>query len=163
MYDKKIVGQLLQYLMIFLFIVYGPVIKAKSAEYEFVIADESYPYSVIQAGENFNFKFNKNPKDELIKLEAGYHVLQSVYQDASISRIDSKAYIRERARCYMVDSNFYSYTLCFLPNEFSQKKTDRLWGFVTKMPNWKWLLTRFLLPVIVIYAFFFYITRRSNS
>lgn len=91
MYTKKIVEQLLHYWMIFLWTVYCPVINAKSAEYEFIFAGERFPYSVIQAGENYNFKFNKNPKDELIKLEASYHVLQSVYQDASISRIDSKA------------------------------------------------------------------------
>lgn len=83
-------------------------------------------------------------------------MLQSVYKDSSINKTHSEAYIRERARCYVFDSNFYTYTLCFLPNDFSKGNEDRFWGFVTQMPNWKWLITRFLLPALLSFTLLFY-------
>lgn len=141
---------------------YCASISAKSAEFEYVSAKESYQYSVTQTGENYTFKFEKNPDGNTAKLKAGYHVLQSVYKDPSINKTYSESYIRERARCYVFDSNFHTYSLCFLPNEFSRKKKDRFWGFVTQMPNWKWLVTRFFLPVLLAFALLFYVTRRKN-
>ena len=91
----------------------------------------SYQYTVVQAGDNYNFKFNTAPMDNTTKLKAGYHVLQSVYKDSSINKTYSEHYIRERARCYVFDSTMHAYSLCFLPNDFNQKKKDRFWGFVT--------------------------------
>ncbi|WP_428353273.1 hypothetical protein [Methyloprofundus sp.] len=124
---------------------------------------ESYQYSVIQAGDNYNFKFTSSPIDNATKLKAGYHVLQSVYKDSSINKTHSESYIRERARCYVFDSNFHTYSLCFLPNDFNQNKKDRFWGFVTQVPNWKWLVTRFFLPLLLIYALIFYTVRRRKK
>lgn len=122
-----------------------------------------YPYSIVQAGDNYNFKFAASPPDNITKLKAGYHVLQSVYQDPTIYKTHSESYIRERARCYVFDSSMYTYSLCFLPNDFSVKNKGRFWGFVTQMPNWKWLLTRFFLPVLLVYVLVFYITRHRKK
>lgn len=164
MYAKKFMSlSLFHYSLLLLGSVYCSVISAQSIEFEFATGQEKYQYSVIQAGENFNFKFKKNLIDEKTMLKAGYHVLQSVYKDSSINKTYSEGYIRERARCFMVDSNFHTYTLCFLPNEFNQKNKDQLWGFVTQMPNWKWLVTRFFLPVLLIYVLFFYVFRRKDT
>lgn len=73
---------------------------AQTTEFTFVDNDaqsspQSYQYSVIQAGDNFNFKFDTVPEDNTTKLQAGYHVLQSVYKDSSINKIYSEHYIRE--------------------------------------------------------------------
>ena len=137
-------------------------------EFTFVDAEprkspESYQYSVIQAGDNYNFKFHRSPVDNATKLRAGYHVLQSVYQDSSINKTHSENYIRERARCFVFDSRFHTYSLCFLPNDFSLKDKGRFWGFVTQVPNWKWLLTRFFFPVLLIYGLVFYIAKRQKK
>lgn len=142
--------------------VYYSAISANTTVFEFVSAEESYPYSVVKTGENYNFKFNKKPVDDMTKLKAGRHVLLSIYEDASINKTHSASYIRERARCHVFDSHFYTYSLCFLPNEFNQKQEDHLWGFVTQMPNWKWLATRFFIPALLAFALFFYISRRQN-
>lgn len=141
---------------------------AQTTEFTFVDNDaqsspQSYQYSVIQAGDNFNFKFDTVPEDNTTKLQAGYHVLQSVYKDSSINKIYSEHYIRERARCYVFDSNMHTYSLCFLPNDFNQNKKDRFWGFVTQVPNWKWLVTHFFLPVLLVYGVVFYISRRRKA
>ena len=136
---------------------------------EFVFVDTSqkssvnYQYTVIQAGDNYNFKFHQSPPDNTSKLRAGYHVLQSIYQDRSIYKTHSESYIRERARCFVFDSRFYTYSLCFLPNDFSVKDKGRFWGFVTQVPNWKWLITRFFLPVLLVYGLVFYINRRRKA
>ena len=123
---------------------------------------ESYQYSVIQAVDNYNFKFHRSPVDNATKLRAGYHVLQSIYQDSSINKTHSESYIRERARCFVFDSRFHTYSLCFLPNDFILKDKGRFWGFVTQVPNWKWLVTRFFLPVLLIYGLVFYIAKRKK-
>ena len=145
--------------------VYCSAISASETAFTYVNAKESYPYTVVQTGENYTFKFNKNPAkngNNTAQLKAGYHVLQSIYKDSSIYKTYSEAYIRERARCYVFDSNFYTYSLCFLPNDFSQKNNDRFWGFTTQVPNWKWLVTRILLPVLLAFALFFYLTKRKD-
>ncbi len=146
----------------FIVTIYCSAISAKNNEFNFVTDKESYQYSVIQAGDNYNFKFKKNLVDEAIKLKAGHHVLQSVYKDSSINKKHTDAYIKERARCYVFDSSLHTYTLCFLPNEFSHNKKDQLRGFVTQLPNWKWLATRFLLPFVLIYALIFYFTKKRD-
>lgn len=123
----------------------------------------SYKYSIVQAGDNYNFKFATAPTENSSKLKAGYHVLQSVYKDSTINKTYSEHYIRERARCYVFDSSMYTYSLCFLPNDFNHNKKDRFWGFVTQMPNWKWLSTRFFIPLLLVYGVVFYITRRRKK
>ena len=146
----------------------SPAMSAQNTEFVFVDvasqgSSESYQYSVIQAGDNYNFKFHSSPGDNSGKLRAGYHVLQSVYQDSSINKTHSESYIRERARCFVFDSRFHTYSLCFLPNDFSLKDKGRFWGFVTQVPNWKWLVTRFFLPILLIYGLIFYIAKRKKK
>lgn len=136
---------------------YSSVTNAKNTEFVFQTAEESFHYSVIQTGENYTFKFKTNPNGNTEKLNAGYHVLQSIYKDNSINKKHTESYIRERARCFMFDSHFYTYSLCFLPNDFNKQKKDRFWGFVTQVPNGKWLLTRILLPVLLAFALLFYV------
>lgn len=122
------------------------------------------PYAVARTGDNYTFKFDQSPGDDATaKLAAGIQVLRDVYQDESIHDRYSESYIRERARCYLFDSRFYSYTLCFLPNEFTRDKTDRLRGFVTQMPNWKWLLTRFFLPAGLLFGLLFYFKNHRHA
>ncbi|WP_305908734.1 hypothetical protein Q9L42_009220 [Methylomarinum sp. Ch1-1] len=117
---------------------------------------ESYHYSVAPTGENYTFKFEGFPQDSVAKLAAGYQLLREIYQDDSIHRRYSQHYIRERARCYVFDSRFYTYSLCFLPNDFNRNESERFWGFVTRMPNAMWLASRILLPVALGFALFFY-------
>ena len=136
--------------------------KAQNSKFEMLIAGDSYQYSVIQAGDNFNFKFENNIPPENVKLRAGYLLLKSIYKDNSINKTYSEHYIRERARCYVFDSSLHTYSMCFLPNEFSSKSDDRLWGFVTQMPNWKWLMSRFFLPVLFAFGLFFYFSRKKH-
>ena len=167
MYENISTGHSFFYCMLFILgMAYCSAITANESEFIFVNSKESYQYSVIQTGENYTFKFNNNPAkngNNTVKLKAGYHVLQSVYKDSSIYKTYSEAYIRERARCYVFDSNFYTYSLCFLPNDFSNKDKDRFWGFTTQVPNWKWLVTRILFPVLLAFALFFYLTKRKDS
>ncbi len=153
--------QLLLYIMLVLSMTYGVTLHAKGTEFTFTGADVNYHYTVVQTGENYTFKFAQPVNDSVVKLQAGYHVLQSVYQDSSIYKQYTEAYIRERARCYVFDSRFYTYSLCFLPNDFNIKYKDRFWGFTTQVPNWKWLATRFLLPTLFAFALFFYVANRQ--
>ena len=143
--------------------VYCSVISAKNTEYTFNDTEQSYQYTVLPTGENYTFKFKKKPKDRVTKIKAGHHVLLSIYKDSSINKNYTESYIKERARCFVFDSHFYTYSLCFLPNDFDIKNKDRFWGFVTQVPNWKWLLTRILLPVLLAFAVFFYVGRRKKS
>lgn len=142
---------------------YCSAVSANKTEFNYMAADESYQYSVIQTGENYTFKFNRSPRDDEGKLKAGYHVLRSIYKDKSINKKYSERYIRERARCYMIDSNFYTYSLCFLPNDFNKKNKDRFWGFVTQMPNWRWHATYFFLPVLLVFSLIYFGTRQKES
>ncbi|NOQ63776.1 MAG: hypothetical protein GQ582_04625 [Methyloprofundus sp.] len=140
------------------------VLSAASSEFTFNDNGHDYQYSVVPTGDNYTFKFlNKFIDDPVVKIKAGRDVLLSVYQDDSIQKRYTEAYIKERARCYVFDSRFYTYSLCLLPNDFDPKSQDRFWGFVTQVPNWKWLLTRFLLPAVFAFALFFYMGNRSRQ
>jgi len=141
---------------------YCAAISAENIEYTFENSGQSYRYSVIQTGENYTFKFVDSPQDRVAKIEAGRHVLLAIYKDSSIYKNYTESYIKERARCFVFDSYFYTYSLCFLPNDFTNKNKGRFWGFVTQVPNWKWLVTRFLLPALLAFALFFYIGRRQK-
>lgn len=151
------------FVLFFLIAGFSAVVSAEERLLEMAIGKERLQYTVIKAGDNFNFKFSKNIVNESTKLNAGHRVMSSIYEDNSINKTYSEGYIKERARCYVFDSRFHTYTLCFLPNEFSAKTSDRLWGFVTQVPNWKWLLTRFFFPVLLAYALFFYVFRRTDK
>ncbi|WP_031435274.1 hypothetical protein [Methylomarinum vadi] len=126
-------------------------------------AEESYRYTVAETGENYTFKFDRSPGDIPAKLLAGYQVLRQIYRDDSIHRRYSEHYIKERARCYVFDSHFYTYSLCFLPNDFNRSESERFWGFATRIPNWLWLLTRILLPVLTGFGLLFYFTKAKQG
>ncbi|MCD2449621.1 hypothetical protein GO003_004370 [Methylicorpusculum oleiharenae] len=143
---------------------YCPEARAAKDEYVYENQGEVYRYSVLQTGENYTFAFDNNPGEISEKLKAGYHVLQSVFDDSSIETKHSQAYTKERAKCFVFDSSFYTYTACFLPNEFSTTNRERFWGYVSQIPNWKWLVTRNLLPAVLAFGLFFYIgTKRKIS
>jgi len=150
------------YLFYIFFTLYCSLVSAKNIEYNFKDGGLSYQYSVIQTGENYTFKFVESPQDKVARIAAGRSVLLSVYKDSSIYKDYTESYIKERARCFVFDSHFYTYSLCFLPNDFDPKNKDRFWGFVTQVPNWKWLVSRFLLPALLAFAIFFYIGRRQQ-
>ncbi len=137
--------------------------SAKNANYTFYNGGQDYQYTVQQTGENYTFKFDKSPEEKLLKIDAGRDVLLSIYKDASINQTYTESYIKERARCYVFDSLFYTYSLCFLPNDFDTKNQNRFWGFVTQVPNWKWLLSRFFIPVLLAFTLFLYVGRRKKS
>ena len=135
---------------------YCSILQAENSEFSFTNNGQRYDYSVVPTGENYTFKFSQNPVDPVLKIKAGREVLLSVYQDESIQKNYTESYIKERARCFVFDSSFYTYSLCLLPNDFDKKNQDRFWGFVTQVPNWKWLVTRFLLPALLGFAIFIY-------
>ena len=142
---------------------YCPEAVAAKDEFVYKHQGEIYHYFVSKTGENYTFKFDKNPGEMSEKLKAGYHVLQSIYDDPTIEINHSQHYIKERARCFIFDSTFYTYTVCFLPNEFSRDNRDRFWGFVTQIPNWKWLATRNLLPAVLAFGLIFFITTKRKN
>lgn len=119
---------------------------------EIVLADKTYRYEVKPTGDNYTFTFEQSPADNSSKIALGYQVLRRIYRDDTIHSKYSEHYIRERARCYVFDSRFHTYSLCFFPNDFNRQKTERFWGFTTQMPNWKWLVTRILLPVMGVFG-----------
>lgn len=123
---------------------------------------ESYAYKVKETGINYNFRFQKSPGGLTEKKQAGLHVLHSVYEDDSIDANFSAAYKKERASCYALEARFYTYTLCFLPNDFSPEKQNRFWGFVTRVPNWLWQLTHVLMPLALVVGLVFYLGREKR-
>ncbi len=141
------------------------VLGAAEGTGEFVYQNdgEDYPYSVKQTGENYTFEFGKNPRVEGRKLKAALHVLQSVYGDSSINPSYSETFMKETALCFVFDGTFYSYRACFLPNDYSPANRDRFWGFVTQLPNALWLITRNLLPALLVFSLFFFYPRKSGK
>ncbi len=141
-----------------------PTLTAAEGAGEFVYPSEGvdYPYSVKQTGENYTFEFSKNPGAEGRKLKAALHVLQSVYGDSSINPSYSETFMKETALCFVFDGTFYSYRACFLPNDYSPANRDRFWGFVTQLPNALWLITRNLLPALLVLGAFFLYPKKNT-
>lgn len=136
--------------------------EASGQRYDYQLGSKTYHFKVRESGINQNFEFlDYSPNEEMDKLSAGLHVMKMIYQDPSIDSQYSHRYIKERARCFVYDSLFYTYTLCFLPNEFSSKNSNRFWGFTTKVPNWLWLITRIAMPAALFFAAFFYFSNRE--
>ncbi len=55
--------------------------SAQNSEFTFIDDEaQNYRYTVVQAGDNYNFKFDTAPLENTTKLKAGYHVLQSIYK-----------------------------------------------------------------------------------
>ena len=147
-------------LMISLLLLSGFVHSATGGEagtdrFVYRMGSEEYPYSIKQTGENYTFEFEKNPGIEGKKLKAAVHVLQSVYDDTSINPTYSETFMKEGALCFVFDGTFYAYRSCFLPNDYSPGNRDRFWGFVTRLPDGTWLITRNLLPALAVLALFF--------
>jgi hypothetical protein len=121
---------------------------------------KNHTYSVKQSGINYHFTFNNNISDPELKNQAGIHIIETLYNDTSLEPGTAKTYKKERAQCYAIESRFYTYTLCFLPHEFTQRKPV-LQGFITRVPNGIWLLTNVLLPVSLIFVGIFYLFRHN--
>jgi hypothetical protein len=121
-----------------------------SARYVYENEGISYPYVTEVTGENYTFEFERNPGKEGGRLKASLHVLSSVYGDDSIDREYSEVFMKEGAKCYVFEARFYSYRTCFLPNDYSPDKKDRFWGFVSRLPNAMWFLTRNGIPAALV-------------
>lgn len=111
---------------------------------------KAYPYVADSTGDNYTFEFAINPGREGGRLKAVQHVLRSVYGDGSVDSQYSEVFMKEGAKCYVFEATFYSYRACFLPNDYSPDKKDRFWGFVSRLPNANWFLTRNILPALLV-------------
>ncbi len=138
----------------FLLVLLGAAFATHSTAKERYFFDGN-AYIVKETGVNRSFVFEQNFDDPEKRKQAGLHVLRTVYDDFTIEPDFSKAYVKERAKCYALDSRFYTYTLCFLPNEFTKQKAV-LRGFVTQVPNWFWQFTHILLPALAILGLVFW-------
>jgi hypothetical protein len=112
----------------------------------------AYPYSTESTGDNYTFEFEKNPGPEGGRLKAAQHVLRSIYGDDTVESRYSEVFMKEGAKCYVFEARFYTYRTCFLPNDYSPDKQDRFWGFVARLPNSMWFLTRNGIPAALILA-----------
>lgn len=121
----------------------------------------AYPYTTESTGDNYTFEFARNPGKEGGQLSAVLHVMKDLYQDDTIDREYSEVFMKEGAKCYVFDARFYSYRACFLPNDYSPDKKDRFWGFVTRLPNSNWFLTRHGLPAALILGAVVWLFRRK--
>ena len=137
-------------LMIFLMLACAGLASAENTgQFIYQTEGQDYPYTVKQTGDNYTYEFEKNPGKEGKKIKAVWHVLQSVYEDSSINPSYSETFMKETALCFVFDGTFHSYRACFLPNDYSPGNRERFWGFVTKLPNARWLITFNLLPALL--------------
>ena len=73
--------------LIFLFTTnYCPEVCAAKDEFVYEHQGEVYRYFVSKTGENYTFKFDRNPGDMSEKNKAVHHVLQSLYDDPTIEK-----------------------------------------------------------------------------
>lgn len=121
-----------------------------------------YAYSVSKTGENFSFEFDRTPGSQSEKLKAAVNVMASVYDEDALNPRQDGFFMKETAKCFVFDSAWHTYTACFLPNEYSApEKKDRFWGFVYRVPNGMWLITRNLLPALALLGLsWFFLGRR---
>lgn len=127
--------------------------------HRFVVNGESYAYTLKETGENFTFEFDRNPGSKKLQLQAAGAVFRTVYGDDSIAPSYRETFMKEGALCFVFPANFHSYTACFLPNHYVPEQRDRFWGYVTRVPNAAWLITRNLLPALLVLGAFFYSLR----
>ncbi len=137
--------------------------SASKTEFVYESQGEIYRYFVVQSGDNYNFEFEKSPENTIEQFKAGMHVIQSLYSDSSIELENRQGYIRERAKCSLFEGSYYNYTLCIFPNDFSSSKQDIFRGYVTQLPNWKWMVTRILLPVLLVFGLIFFFTKQRKD
>lgn len=150
---------------VLLLMVSGYVDVQASGEQAFFYHSETgrYRYITEQSGDNYSFEFDNDPGGLDERLGAARHVLHSVFDDSSVDSQYSEAYTWERAKCFIFDGFYYSYRVCLPPNEFSPNSEDRFSGFITQIPNWKWLLTRNLLPALLVIGLFLFFTRNRET
>lgn len=139
-------------LLIFAGLCLSPAFAESTGTFTYQNAGESYSYSVRQTGDNYTYEFDKNPGKEGRKIQAVLHVLLSVYGDDSINPSYSETFMKETALCFVFDGSFHSYRACFLPNDYSPANKDRFWGFVSRLPNAKWLIVYNLLPALAVFG-----------
>ena len=125
--------------------------------------DRVLRYSLQATGENFTFQFEENPGSREARLRAGLQVLNAVYEDGSIGSRQSSFFMKEGAKCFVFDGRFHTYTTCFLPNDYSPGNQERFWGYVTRVPNGNWLITRNLLPAVLLLGLFALWLRRKPT
>ena len=118
------------------------------------------PISVKPTGENYTFEFDKSPGSESRQLRAASAVFKTIYADESIAPLYHQTFMKEGARCFVFTANFYSYTACFLPNDYAPEQRERFWGFVSRLPNAARLITRNLLPALLVLGVFFVSLRK---
>lgn len=145
---------------------FSPLLSS-AAPTEFVYENEGekFLYTVAESGDNHTFEFSRNPGGESERLKAALHVFGKVYGDDTIVPQNSEFFMKETARCFAFDARFYTYRVCMLPNDYSPDKKHRFWGFVNRLPNRWWFVTRNLLPaglVAVILYFVFREERRTS-
>lgn len=121
---------------------------------------KSYPYTIAPAGDSFHFEFENRPETAAERQQAKKHVLQSLFDDASIDFSNRQNYIRERAQCSFFGGMFHDYTLCILPNEYTPGTKNAFKGFVTQLPNAFWLLSRIVLPVVLAGGLIYLLARK---
>lgn len=136
--------------------------SAAPTEFVYEYQREKYPYTVAESGDNHTFEFSRNPGRESERLKAALHVFETVYRDDTIASQYSDFFMKETARCFAFDARFYTYRVCILPNDYSPDKKDRFWGFVNRLPNVWWFVTRNLLPLGLVAAILYFIFRQKR-
>lgn len=138
----------------------SPALAAALETHRYVADGQTYTYSVQPTGENYTFDFDQNPGSESRQLRAVGAVFKTVYADESIAPLYHQAFMKEGARCFAFAAHFYTYTACFLPNDYAPEQRERFWGFVSRLPNAAWLITRNLLPALLVLGVFFVSLRK---
>ncbi len=135
---------------------------AAPSEFVYEYRGEKYPYTVAESGDNHTFEFSRNPGREPERLKAAQHVFMTAYGDDTIAMQYSDFFMKETARCFAFDARFYTYRVCILPNDYSPDKKDRFWGFVNRLPNAWWFVTRNLLPIGLLGLFLYFAFREKR-
>jgi hypothetical protein len=141
----------------------APLQAVADTLYTYEADDKSYPYTVVESGDNFTFEFKKDIPRESGRLKAAAHIFRSIYGDDSVSPQYSEFFMKETARCFAFDGRFYTYRICFLPNDYSPEKKERFWGFTNRLPNSLWFLTRNILPLALFGAVLYFLFREKHT
>ncbi|NJD07718.1 MAG: hypothetical protein FIA97_14660 [Methylococcaceae bacterium] len=113
-------------------------------------AGKVFEYRITPTGENYTFEFNENPGTVDDRLKVVAQIFDTIYDDSSIPARHHYFFMKEGAKCFVYEANLYTYHACFLPNEYTQAARDRFWGFVTQMPNGWWLVSRNVIPALLV-------------
>lgn len=113
-------------------------------------AGKVFEYSITPTGENYTFEFKENPGTVDDRLKVIGHVFDTIYGDSSIPAKHHYFFMKEGAKCFVYEASLHTYHACILPNEYSPANRDRFWGFVTRIPNGWWLVTRNVIPALLV-------------